>query len=105
MPGFVLHAEATVLCQHAGKAQPATPLPRVRVAGQPAAGQAAPYAVTGCSLASSGSPPCATAQWTVAATRVSSTGIALVLQDSTAVCVPTGTGLFPIVVQTRVRGT
>ncbi len=103
MPGFVLHVGATVMCMHGGQAQPTAPLPRIRVAGQPAVGQTAPYLVTGCPLTSPAPPPCISAQWAVAATRVRSTGIPLVLQDSTAVCVPTGTGLLPVAVQTRVR--
>ncbi len=43
---------------------------------------------------SSGSPPCVTAQWTTAATRVTSMGQPLVLIDSQATCVPTGTPLI-----------
>jgi hypothetical protein len=45
-----------------------------------------------------------TAQWVVTATRVVSGGVPLVLQDSTAVCAPTGTGLQVVSVQTRVTG-
>lgn len=105
MPGFVLHVGATVICMHGGQAQPTAPLPRVRVGGQPAVGQTGPYLVTGCPLTPPASPPCVSAQWTVAATRVRSAGVPLVLQDSTAVCVPTGTGLLPVAVQARVKAT
>ena len=35
MPGFLLHVGATVLCAHAGQAQPTVPNPRVLVGGQP----------------------------------------------------------------------
>lgn len=105
MPGYVLHVGATVMCMHGGQATPTVPLPRVRVAGQPAVGQSSTYVVAGCPLVPPpGPPPCVTAQWVVAATRVMSGGIPLVLQDSTAVCVPTGTGLQPVVFQTRVKG-
>ena len=48
MAGFLLHAGATVLCAHAGQAQPTAPNPRVKVSGQPVVTQAAPYAVAGC---------------------------------------------------------
>ena len=41
----------------------------------------------------SGAPPCATAQWTTAATRVTAMGQPVLLQDSQATCVPTGTPL------------
>lgn len=105
MPGFLLHVGATVLCAHGGQAQPTAPLPRVLLGGQPAVGQNAPYVVTGCPLVPPpGPPPCVTAQWVVAATRVLSNGIPLVLQSGAAVCAPTGTGLIPVGFQVRVRG-
>ena len=103
MPGFALTASATVLCMHAGTATPTVPLPRVRLGGQPAVGQAAPWVVAGCPFVPPAPGPCVTAQWVVAATRVLSTGIPLLLQDSVAVCVPTGTGLQVLVTQTKVR--
>lgn len=104
MPGYVLHSGATVMCMHAGSAQPTVPSPRVKVMGQPAALQTTSYVVAGCSLVSVPSPPCTTAQWTVAAMRVKSMGTPLVLQDSVAVCAPTGTGLQVVVLQMRVKG-
>ena len=42
MPGFILHVGATVICAHAGQAQPTAPNPRVMVGGQPVVTQAAP---------------------------------------------------------------
>lgn len=105
MPGFVLHVGATVLCMHGGQAQPTVPVPRVLLGGQPAVGQAAPYVVAGCPFVPPAPGPCVTAQWVVAATRVLSGGVPLVLQDSVAVCAPTGTGLLPVVTQVRVRAT
>ncbi len=103
MPGFALHSGATVLCMHAGQATPTVPLPRVKVAGQPAVGQSAPYTVAGCALTGTTSPPCVTANWVVSALRVKSTGVPLVISTGTAVCVPSGTGLMSVVFQTRVR--
>ena len=47
--------------------------------------------------------PCVTAQWVVAATRVKSGGMPLLLQDSTAVCVPNGTGVNIVLTQLRVK--
>jgi hypothetical protein len=103
MPGFVLHMGATVLCAHGGQAQPTVPNPRVTVSGQPTVTMAAPYVVAGCLFNVSGVPtPCVTAQWVTAATRVTSNGQPLLLQDSQAVCMPTGTPLLPLVVQPRV---
>ena len=69
MPGFLLHAGATVTCAHAGQAMPTTVNPRVTVMGQPIVMQPAPYTIAGCPFNVSGSPvPCVTAQWTTAAT-------------------------------------
>jgi hypothetical protein len=107
MPGFLLHVGATVLCSHAGQAQPTVPNPRVTVSGQPTVTMTASYVVAGCTLppppAANG--PCVTAQWTTAATRITSNGQPLLLLDSQAICAPTGTPLMIVMTQTRVTGT
>jgi len=106
MPGFLLHLGATVMCMHAGQAQPVVPNPRVRVSGQPTVTQTSTYTIAGCPFVPpSGNGPCVTAQWVVAAVRVRSSGVPVLLQDSQAVCVPTGTGLNVVVTQVRARGT
>jgi hypothetical protein len=104
MPGFLLHAGATVLCAHAGTAAPTVPNPRVRVAGQPTVVLSTVYTVAGCSLASVPSPPCVTATWVVGALRIRSGGQPLLLQDSQSICAPTGTPLQVLVTQLRVKG-
>jgi hypothetical protein len=104
MPGPLLHVGATVLCAHGGQAQPTVPNPRVLVSSQPTVTMAAPYVVAGCTFAPGAPSPCVTAQWIVAATRVTSNGQPLVLMDSQAICAPNGTPLIPIVAQTRVIG-
>ena len=103
MPGFLLHVGATVLCSHAGQAQPTVPNPRVTVTGMPTVTMAAPYMVAGCTFPamSSGAPPCVSAQWITAATRVTSNGQPLLLMDSQAICTPTGTPLIIAATQTR----
>jgi hypothetical protein len=106
MPGFLLHQGAVVMCMHPpGQAQPVVVNPRVRVAGQSIVTQSAVYTVAGCALTGTTVPPCATAQWITAATRVRAGDLPVLLQDSQAVCTPTGTGLSVMVTQTRVRGT
>jgi hypothetical protein len=105
MPGFLLHVGATVMCVHAGQAQPTVPFPRVMVSGQPVVTQPNPYVVAGCALASIPSPPCITAQWVTGATRVLAGGQPVLLQDSQAVCTPSGGSLMVVVTQLRVRGT
>jgi hypothetical protein len=107
MPGYLLHQGATVLCLHAGRAQPVTTNPRVKVGGQPVAVQTSVYTITGCTLPPpiAGNGPCVTATWVTAATRVRASGIPVLLQDSQAICVPSGTGLNVIVSQARVKGT
>ncbi len=106
MPGFVLHVGATVLCAHGGQAQPTAPNPRVLVSGQPTTMMSAPYVVAGCPFNVSGAPsPCVTATWITAATRVTSNGQPLLLQDSQAMCAPNGTPLLIAAAQTRVTGT
>lgn len=106
MAGFVLHVGATVLCTHAGQAQPTAPNPRVKVGGQPIVTQSAPYTVAGCVFVVGTVPsPCVTATWTSAATRVKAGGSPILLQDSQATCAPNGTPVNILVTQTRVRGT
>ena len=107
MPGFLLHAGATVQCAHAGMAQPTVTNPRVTVSGQPIVMQPSPYTVAGCAMPppSAGNGPCVTAQWITGATRVASNGLPVLLQDSQAICTPTGTPLLIITTQTRVLGT
>ena len=105
MPGFLLHVGATVLCMHGGQAQATAPNLRVRVAGQPIVTQTTTYSVAGCAFNVSGAPsPCVTAQWVMAATRVKSGGLPVLLQDSQAICAPNGTGLNILVTQVRVKG-
>jgi hypothetical protein len=106
MPGMLLHQGATVLCLHAGQAQPTAPNPRVKVSGQPVVTQIAPYAVAGCPFTvPPGAPmPCVTAQWVTGALRVRAGGAPVLLQDSQAVCVPNGTGVNILVTQIRVKG-
>ncbi|HTY01451.1 MAG TPA: PAAR-like protein [Bacteroidota bacterium] len=104
MPGFLLHVGATVLCSHAGQAQPTVPNPRVMVNGMPTVTLSAPYLVAGCALppppAANG--PCVTAQWIVGTTRVLSNGQPLLVQSSQAVCAPSGTPLMIVMTQVRV---
>jgi hypothetical protein len=105
MPGFLLHVGATVMCAHGGQAQPTAPNPRVMVGGQPVVTQSAPYMVAGCAFVPpGGNGPCVTAQWVVGATRVLAGGVPVLLQDSQAICTPTGTPLMIAVTQVRVKG-
>lgn len=108
MPGYLLHVGATVNCAHQGQAQPTSPNPRVKVMGQPVVTQLSPYAIAACTNPPPPPPtnvgPCVTAQWTSAATRVKVMGQPVLLQDSKAICLPTGTPLTVAVTQSRVKG-
>jgi hypothetical protein len=105
VPGPVLHFGASVLCSHAGPAQPMSPFPRVLVSAQPVVTQASPYAITGCALTGTPTPPCVTGQWVVGAVRVLAGGVPLVLQTGQSVCVPTGTPMLAVAAQARVLAT
>ena len=107
MPGFLLHLGATLVCAHGGQAQPMSTSPRVKVMGQPVVVQAFPYAIVGCTNPPPpvNTGPCVTAQWVLGAVRVRSMGLPVLLQDSQALCVPTGTPLTFVAAQTRVKGT
>jgi hypothetical protein len=102
MAGFLAHQGATVICAHAGQAQPTAPNPRVSVGGQATVTTSTPYTVTGCPLPPNAGGPCVTAQWTTGTVRVTSMGQPLVIQGGSATCVPTGVPLTVTVVQPRV---
>jgi hypothetical protein len=104
MPGYLLHQGATVLCMHAGQAQPGAPYLRAKVSGQQIVIQPTIYNISGCTLPSNAGGPCVTAQFVTAATRVRAGGAPVLLQDSKAVCTPTGTGVNIVVTQVRVKG-
>jgi len=106
MPGFLLHVGATVMCSHGGQAQPTVPNPRVTVMGQPTVAVTAPYMVAGCAFPPppNGNGPCVSAQFVTSALRITSNGQPLLLLDSQAICVPTGTPLVIAVTQVRVTG-
>jgi hypothetical protein len=107
MPGYLLHMGATVLCAHGGQAQPTVPNPRVKVGGQQIVTLPTVYTVAGCTLPppTAGNGPCVTAQFLMGATRVMAGGQPVLLQDSQAICTPTGTPLNIAVTQVRVKGT
>jgi hypothetical protein len=107
MPGFLLHAAATVSCPHGGTAQPATVAPRVLLGGQPTVTIADSYVITGCAdpPPPAGNGPCIVAMFATGATRVLASGQPVLLADSTAVCQPTGVPLIVAATQTRVSGT
>jgi hypothetical protein len=104
MPGFLLHAGATVMCAHGGQAQATAPNPRVLLGGQPVVTQAAPHAVAGCPFVPPAAGPCVTAQWLTGALRVLAGGVPVLLQTSQATCIPTGTPATVVVTQFRVKG-
>jgi hypothetical protein len=105
MPAPILHLGATVLCSHAGQATPVTPFPRVTVSGQPIATLTTPYAIAGCALSGTSTPPCVTGQWTSGATRVVAGGIPVATMTGSSVCVPTGSPMVPVVAQIRAMAT
>jgi Domain of unknown function (DUF4280) len=106
MPGNLLHVGATINCAHQGQAQPTSPNPRVKVMGQSVVTQTFPYAIADClnPPPPSNVGPCVTAQWVSAATKVKVMGQPVLLQDSKAVCMPTGTPLTVVLTQQRVKG-
>lgn len=105
MPAPILHLGATVLCTHAGQATPVAPFPRVTVSAQPIVTLTSPYAIAGCALSTTSTPPCVTGQFVVGAVRVLAGGAPVVTMTGVSTCVPTGTPMTPVVAQTRVLAT
>ncbi|MBS0587248.1 hypothetical protein [Nitrosomonas sp.] len=106
MPGFLLHAGATVLCAHAGQATPTVPFPRVMVSGQPIVTLSTPYVIAGCTMPppTAGNGPCVSGQWLMGATRILAGGAPVLLQSSTSICAPTGIPMMVVATQARVLG-
>ena len=105
MAAPALHLGAVVTCSHAGPATPVSPFPRLLLSGQPAVTIASPYAVTGCALSGTGTPPCVTGQWLSGAIRVLAGGAPLATIAGASTCIPTGTPMLPISAQPRVLAT
>jgi hypothetical protein len=106
MPGYLIQQGATVQCVHGGQAQPTMPSQAVSLDGMPAVTVAGPWTVTGCAgVPPSSVPPCASGQWTAGTTRVTSYGQPLVIVGGTAVAMPAGAPLLPVVAQSRVLAT
>jgi len=103
---YLLHENAMVVCLHSGQAQPKVTNQRVKVSGNKIVTQPPLYTISGCTLPppTSGNGPCTTASWTSAATRVKASGQPVLLDDSQAICTPSGTGLNIMLTQTRVQG-
>ena len=106
MPGFLLNVASTVICGHGGQAKPTVPNKRVLVGGLPVTTHPPRYVIAGCAnpVPPVNVGPCITALWVVAALRVKVMGMPVLMQDSQAVCIPTGTPLTVILTQTRVKG-
>ena len=87
-----------MLCLHAGQAQPVAANPRVRVGGQPVVTQPTSTRSPAARFPRPrGQRPVRDRQWITAATRVRAGGVPVLLQDSQAICAPTGTGLNVVV--------
>jgi hypothetical protein len=109
MPGFILHAGATLMCPHGGQVQSVPTNPRVLVCAMPASVLPDAFLVAGCPLNVSGAPqPCLRVQWTAPAARVLVNGAPVLLQSSVGLTLgptqaPQGVALAAAV-QARVGG-
>ena len=103
---FLLHENATVVCLHTGQAKPMVTDQRVKVSGNKVTIQLPLYTISGCTLPPpiAGNGPCVTGKWITAARRVKASGQPVLLNDSKAICAPSGTGLQIMVTQLRVKG-
>jgi len=102
---FILSAGDQIFCVHGGRAMPLITSPRVRVKGLPVVTQTVPYTIAGCT-----NPPpplnvgpCILANWIKSSLRVKTMGQPLLLRNSQAICVPTGTPLLITVTQLSVK--
>jgi uncharacterized Zn-binding protein involved in type VI secretion len=99
----ILAIDAVLLCDHGGNAVPDLGDPRVLVDGAPVAVLSSIYLVSGCSNGPPPLLPCVSGTFITSATRVTASGLPVLLADSVAVCVPTGTGLMVVANQVQVN--
>lgn len=106
MAGFLTTVGTVLLCAHGGQAKSPSPIPRVKVMGQPVLLQPIPLVIAGCANppppANVG--PCVTAINLTGSLRIKVMGMPVLLQDSQALCTPTGTPVTVVPTQMRVRG-
>jgi len=105
MPGPLLTQLASVQCAHLGKGTPVTPNPRITIFGDPVVTIASQYTVAACqfpTMTGGNSPPCVSASFTTASTKVlTNTGFVL-LGDSQGTSLPNGTPLVVVPAQIKV---
>jgi hypothetical protein len=92
MPGPVLTVMSTVQCAHLGNGKPAPPNPRILIDGQAVVTITTKYAIALCQLPTmtTGAPPCLSATFTSASTRVLTDTGFLLLADSQGTTIPNG---------------
>jgi|ERR1035438_10531608 hypothetical protein len=99
----LLTLDAVLLCDHGGQAEAVISDPRVLVDGAPVVVLPSIYLVNGCSNGPPPLLPCVSGTFITSATRVTASGLPVLLADSVAVCVPTGTGLIVVANQLLVN--
>ena len=93
MPGYLLTEASQVDCTHKGQVQTQVES-RVKIDGKAVRVLASPTSpIKGCTLPSIAGGPCVTALWTFVVPRIRVGGRPVLLQDSQATCIPTGTPL------------
>lgn len=105
MAAPILHVGATVLCTHAGQATPTTPFPRVLVSDQEVVTVNTLWAISGCALSGTSTPPCVIGQFVMGATRVFAGGLPVATLAGASTCTPTGTPACPVSAQVRATAT
>jgi len=100
----LLTAQTQLQCVHGGHATPLVSNPRVAIMQARALTVVATCSVAGCSLPPQAGGPCATATWGSPATRITASGLPLLLSTSVATTIPTATTLLVVPTQARVTG-
>lgn len=87
MPGPMLHAGATATCPHGGTMNIVVASPRIMLGGMPAAVLSDSALIAGCAFTAGTKPqPCVSTRWLVAAARVTSNGVPLLISTAVGLC-------------------
>jgi len=87
VPGYVVDANASIVCPHGGTGVPVPTAVRVGLGGAPPLLATDTVTIAGCAFNVSGAPsPCLQVQWTMPSTRLQIAGAPVVLSSSSGLC-------------------
>ena len=98
----ILDDKAVMTCAHQGTVKPIASNARVTIGGSAALTKADIQPLAGCTLPPAAGGPCTTASFATTATRVTISGLPVLLRNNVALSAPTGAPVSVVLAQPRV---